>query len=174
MSMNPKELVFEHILYEFEMYFGTASLFRRNIKCSDVDPVLLHNMMLESHQLHLRNLIEFFCNDNNSIKMSDILTVDFRLDRKPLEHAYSTVCQAVDHLSPTRATKDLSSACSKAIIESFPIIVAKINEFLDVISDPNNVQPKHHAELSTEYIIRRIDKLKAITKGLLLVGDENA
>lgn len=166
MSMNPKELIFEHILYEFEMYIATALLFRKSIECSNVDPILLHNMMLETHQLHLRNLIEFFCNDNNSIKMKDILTVDFKLDRKPLEHAFSTICQAVDHLSPTRATKDLSSACSAAIIEAFPIIVAKISEFLTVISDPNNVQQTHHVELSTEYIVERIDNLKAVTNGL--------
>lgn len=172
--MNPKKLVFEHILYEFEMYLDTGILRGCVIKCDGIDQQIFYNMVLESHQLHLRNLIEFFCHKEHAMKMEEILMVDFQLDFKPLKNAYYTICKAVGHLTLERATNDLASACSTAMKFAFPIIVAKINEFLDVISDPNNVQQKYHAELSMEYIAARIDKLKKRTSELCSDGDKNA
>lgn len=174
MSTNPKEFVFEHILYEFEMYLGTGALRRRAIRCAGIDQQLIYNMILESHQLHLRNLIEFFCHKKHAMEMEEILMVDFQLDFEPLNNAYYTICKAVDHLTLERATNDLTSACSIAMKFAFPIIVTKIREFLIVISNSQNVQPKYQAELSTEYIIDRICNLMKKINELCVDGDKNA
>lgn len=90
MCDNKKNNTFEHIIYEFQMYFQTCYLInnyylrsKNNLVYLCFDKKINHhiakNLILESHQHHTRNLIGFFSNtsrNDNDIIISRIIKKD--------------------------------------------------------------------------------------------------
>lgn len=56
-DINQKTYVLDHVFYEFEMYLITYH--ELNVH-SFVINQLIKNLLIESHQIHLRNLLDFF------------------------------------------------------------------------------------------------------------------
>ena len=57
--LDMKKNIFNHILYEFEMYLDSYMLFSITSP-SNIDKQLWNNVLIECHSIHLRILLEFF------------------------------------------------------------------------------------------------------------------
>jgi hypothetical protein len=71
MQMTPEELTTysgEHLFHEFKMFWWTTSLLIY------MDDCYMHDALLESYLVHLRNLINFLCRER---KREDVIAVDF-------------------------------------------------------------------------------------------------
>ena len=69
--LDKKKNLFEHLFYEFEMYLKTyAELVTMSPDQEDAD--FKKNVLLESHAVHLRNLIEFFNCEKNCLNMDTV------------------------------------------------------------------------------------------------------
>ena len=64
-----KKNIFDHIIYEFNMYLYTYTLLLKGEKDKRK-----RNMILESQAIHLRNLIEFFNSEPKCITVDTIFS----------------------------------------------------------------------------------------------------
>lgn len=118
-----KNNIFEHVLYEFEMYLDTYSLL---IKLNNIGALgqFSKNVLIESHLIHLRNLMEFFTSvgedktlnsdptppktnasnsrNQNDINIKTIFTADCIPTIRDESHMKQTVNRALSHLSKDR------------------------------------------------------------------------
>lgn len=63
-----KDNIFEHILYEIDMYLSTYDLFNtqyKEAKLDDVEYCYVRNAIFESHFLHMRNVKDLFLNNKS-------------------------------------------------------------------------------------------------------------
>ena len=76
-SLVRKGNIFDHLLYEFEMYLETYSRLVA-LKDEEDDCVFKRNVLLESHAVHMRNIIEFFnCDRYDWLKyIKDLIVED--------------------------------------------------------------------------------------------------
>lgn len=165
---NPEQMIFHHILYECLMYFQSYETLCRPKAISVSDETnkeaienakilykILNNMTLESHQIHLRNLIEFFNNKENNgakeefeknILIKNILndTEKFKIDMKEIEGAhgdeYKIFCRATEHLGKQRFIEPRMKEFQIIAINNMEKIIPKrIRTFIDMLDDKSNV-----------------------------------
>ena len=94
-----KKNIFDHILYEFEMYLYTYKELQNDIEQDK------RNVLLESHAIHLRNLIEFFNRERDCITTKTIFSDDVDLSFHFSENDKKPINKAIEHLTMERVTK---------------------------------------------------------------------
>lgn len=165
---KPEQMIFHHILYECLMYFQSYEFLCLSKDFSFPDKTdeaannnkeyfntIIKNMTLESHQIHLRNLIEFFNNGENkraneefekNIIIGDVLSdvEKFKIGKKEIEDAdgdeYKIICRAIDHLGKQRFIEPRMKEFQKTAINNMgTIIPTRIKMFIDKLYDKNNI-----------------------------------
>lgn len=131
---TPTELseALSHIVYEYNMLIGTASLMNDinilrnspNTPLNNIENKFISdynkNSILESFIIHARNLIDFF-NGKESKKDDDILLRDFNvnkdlykvfvyhpleLEKTEIEKQYDRMCKEISHLTYKRTNNE--------------------------------------------------------------------
>ena len=161
-----KSNMFDHLLYEFEMYIFTFSRLS-NLNPNHEDHALMKNVLIESHAVHLRNLIEFFNCDFGGINMKTIFSEpqDLSFDDTALE-AKKTVNRAIEHLTEERykwskSEKDLAIRAGMVIPTAYrDYIVPRIKICISLLKRKDGVKQKHLDALQDVDIQRRLTYLE--------------
>lgn len=157
-----KKNIFDHILYEIEMYIATYKMLFNYALLEDK---LLNNMVLESHAIHLRNLIEFFNCEKNCITTETIFLGSQDFTFVDLMNAKKTINKTIEHLTLERVKwynteKDLTknfSLCINLMFES--IMMPRIQRFIDLLMQENTVKERYKCEINEDFIQRRLNHL---------------
>lgn len=161
-----KSNVFDHILYEFEMYIQT---FNELVKLfqQDSENQFMENVLLESHAVHLRNLIEFFNCEKNCITTATVFVGEHDLSYDDTSiKAKQTVSKTIDHLTKERYTwnqteNDLTIRYNDVIQEMYnKYMVFRIQSCVDLMIKGTDVQPRFLADLHDSGIQQRLLQLK--------------
>lgn len=114
MEETPKSKILEHVLYEFQMYLETyihlkkLDVFRHASGILGVQQTQFeYNMTIESHERHLRNMIEFFNttkpqNFPNDLRVFDILKNGNNFTIEKDQSKYNHISKSVEHLTKDR------------------------------------------------------------------------
>lgn len=151
-----KKSKIDHVLYEFEMYLMTYKyLMSYKSLCVEKEKnQFLVNLLIESHQIHLRILIDFFKKCKNilekrksSSKRSGLekkdmipqdIIKDFEVPRDgqngKLDAADGIINKSITHISNVRCN-DLTEKTEECIKNAYPIITGRISKFLDELTD---------------------------------------
>jgi len=172
-DINRKTYVLDHIFYEFEMYLITyyelsVYTFFKN--------QLTKNLLIESHQIHLRILLDFFY----IIKKlpSTIVVTDILANYTPIQkngefwNAKRIINKSIAHLTfsriPPKKGNNLTQKTQKNIKKMFPIIKEKIENFLCNLNDENipigQYKKNIQESLKASDILLRINSLKMLIK----------
>ena len=97
-----KKNIFNHILYEFEMYLDSYMLFSITSP-SNIDKQLWNNVLIECHSIHLRILLEFFKKIDPECGTKD------HSDKKRKNKGKSTITTRTIFNNPTSLDLDITS-----------------------------------------------------------------
>lgn len=160
---NQKQNVFDHILYEFEMYIETHEMlengfFQRRMNYTTV----LKNAVIESHAIHLRNLLSFF-EGKDSINCNTICTSMDKIGIKAVEQKKKIISLAVCHLGEERyicssEDSNISIQFAKLSEELFPVVCKYIFSFLNKLQN-GDVHNKYLDMYENDKIQKRQEKL---------------
>ena len=167
--LNQKKNIFEHIFYEFSMYYQSyCTLIRINTSDTLMLPnkQFWKNVLIESHAIHLRNLIEFFSCEKGTISANTILKEVPKLGIPETNKKVWAINKAVSHLTIERVDastgKDnLSLKMSNLIGEMFPIVSNRIKDFLKLLANNGAIEEKYMADFSAseiQYQYRELSK----------------
>ena len=162
--LERKHNIFDHLLYEFEMYLDTfdALLFyslKTNVSFQK-------NVLLESHAVHLRNLIEFLNCEKDCICVNSIFIGNYDLSfDDSLLNAKQTINKTIEHLTEERTKwnqtdKDLTIHFSKVVNEMHPIMVERIERCIVMLFNKTDINSKYSSDLIDERIQARIKTLE--------------
>ena len=176
LALEARENIFEHILYEMSMFLYTK------IYMSTQGDSAVRNMAVESHSLHLRNLIEFFGKRNSNYITSaavllntDGLSLDTKVELANGMDAFAIPSQITNHLSFYRCSVDAYTKTNTIIKGMFPRVAINIIEFVKLISISENVVPKYREQLNScivATLITAIEKNHQIICNLGILKDE--
>lgn len=162
-----KNNIFEHLLYEFRMYLETYSRLCNHIREKNSDSIL-KNMILESHAVHLRNLIEFFNREKECITTETIFLSNHNLmyDDSKMK-AKQIVNKTVDHLTKERYTwnqteKDLTVRYAMVINQLFPELASRIIKCVDLLLQETDVRSEYMNDLHNNKIQQDLQQLASI------------
>lgn len=127
---------------------------------------ILKNIILESHAVHLRNLIEFFNRENNCITTDTIFTgnLDMSYDDSRYK-AKQVINKTIDHLTKERYTwnqteKDLTIQFGYLIHIMYQTIMAsRIIKCVDMLLQEAHVKPELIEDLHNEKIQKQLKEL---------------
>lgn len=107
--MNKRDNIFEHVLYEFNMYLQT--FYHWVMIEEEKGNVYKNNVNYESHQIHLRILMEFF--EDESIKSDDIVVSTvvnsiegLIINKDDFIEEKKSINKSISHITKTRCKKD--------------------------------------------------------------------
>lgn len=160
--LDRKSNLFDHLLYEFEMYLITYFSLCDNDQSNSA---FKRNVLIESHAVHLRNLIEFFNCEKNCLTMKSVFVGDHDLsfDDSTMK-AKQTISKAIDHLTEERYTwnqteKDLTIRFNDVIPQMYGIICVRVRECIDLLLNNTDVKQVVQSDLQDESIQFRLHKL---------------
>ena len=185
--MNQKNNIFEHILYEINMYLFTYDLFLTRFyePEGDSDYLIVRNTILEAQFVHMRNVTDFFL---NKASFSDDIVLD-----TVLEKSVSSQCQlnkanlvlkdnngnallnkngnqiycseiinkSVAHLTGARFDSNMEFLQGRVIEIMIGLLFNCIKSFVDLLQTPTNVVPDYQNDL-TNYQ-SQINHLRTLT-----------
>ena len=166
--LERKSNIFDHVLYEFQMYFETY--FRLHAYCIEKNiDYISKDIVLESHAVHLRNLIEFFNRDKNCITTETLFYGDHDLsfDDTAIK-AKQIISKTIDHLTKERYTwinTDSDLTVRGAFLPSTMFknyIASRIIKCVDLLLQETDVRPEFINDLHDSNIQRRLKKISAI------------
>ena len=168
--LSEKSNLFDHIFYEFEMYIQTYRSLPRCRLGTDYNQIM-HNALLESHAVHLRNLIELFNGGKDCITTNIIFigAHDFSFDDTEIQ-AKQTVNKTTEHLTKERVTwnqteKDLTIRINYVIQKMYgEIIVPRIKDCIELLLQEKDVKPELIGMLHEEIIQFRLKQLSEICR----------
>ena len=114
---------FDHLLYEFEMYLSTYEFVNQTTDIS----ITVKNALIESHGIHLRNLLEFFNCQEKSFNTTTIFNCNrFFGVADPSNSTKQVINKSIGHLTKERFSwnqteDDLTIRHNVAIHTMFPI-----------------------------------------------------
>lgn len=164
-DINQKAYVLDNVFYEFGMYLITYH--ELNIQSFSINQ-LIKNLLIESHQIHLRNLMDFFYSVRVTVDcmvVDDILKNYAHLPKnKEFWMSKNLINESITHLTykrippeyriPADMGYDLTWKTQKSVHSIFPIIRKKIRNFLRKLKDENIAD--------TPYKQNILDSLKSI------------
>lgn len=163
--INLKSNRFEHLLYEFKMYLDTYSLVVRNANFATY-PDTLRNALIESHAIHLRNLIEFFNCDEKCITTKMVFdgSHDLRIDESLCDK--QCINKAVEHLTEERFTwnseedKDLTIRFASVVHMIYPEIANRIKTCVSLLLSKTDINESWKSDLNDSNIQTRLKSLE--------------
>ena len=161
--LEQKANIFDHILYEFEMYIATYMELFQSVKQLNTIEI---NVLLESHAIHLRNLIEFFNNEKDCITTNTIFKNehDFRFDDSNLK-AKQAINKSIGHLTKerykwNRTVNDLTLKLDQIIKKMFRCyIVNRVRKCVDMLINTEDIREIFLESLNDIEIKNRLNKL---------------
>lgn len=152
-----KNNIFEHVLYEMQMYHFTYQKLLTYKNSNAWEEQVLFNAFWDSHLLHLRNLIDFFNNEEHCINVNFLLNSgndSFRVPNDSNENK-RIINKSCDHLTKERfEISDLHIRQLKLVNTMYPIVSEQIRQWLNYIQSTN--------DLKTDFIINREDSMNMI------------
>ena len=170
--IDQKKNIFDHLLYEFEMYLRTYSeLVALDDSQKDVD--FKRNVLIESHAVHLRNLIEFLNYETDCITTKTVFTGNHDLSfDDSLIKAKQTINKAIDHLTKERYTwnqtkRDLTLRINDIIHRMYYFyIVDRIKKCISMLMNNTDINSTVIADLQNERIQARLHDLEEYCNSL--------
>ena len=174
-----KKNIFNHILYEFEMYLDSCKL-SSTTPPPDIDKRSWNNMLVECHSIHLRILLEFFgksdperSTENHSVKKrkdNSKSTITTRtifnnptsLDLVVTSEMKQPLNKALGHLTVERYRQGLElslkviEVINKMFYEEIPIRIKKCAELL---LHKTGVKAEYSDDLNHPVIQSRLDNI---------------
>lgn len=164
--------IFEHIFYEMDMFYETRFyLLTHKYKSS-----LEHNMAVESHSVHLRNLIEFFGTSSKYITSATILlnveglSLNTKVELAGGINAFAIPSQITSHLTHYRCNNDAYQKSNAVVNAMFPRISENIMKFIELIAIPDNVCQKYSDQLNENQVDIQIVKIKSLHNWFIQCG----
>ena len=153
-----------------ETYSALIEVINKEINASNDEKyklVFKRNVLIESHAVHLRNLIEFFNRDNNCLTTETIFTGnhDLSFDDSTIL-AKQTINKAIDHLTEQRykwnqTSNDLTIRFDNIIHVMYKnIIVDRIKKCVTLLLNNTDVKQEHLLSLHDADIQKRLQVLK--------------
>ena len=163
--LEAKSNRFEHLLYEFEMYLDTYSLIVKNANFPTY-PCTLRNALLESHAIHLRNLMEFFNCEKNCITTKIVFdgAHDLSIDKTLCDK--QCINKTVDHLTKERFEwnkdqgKNLTTRFEMAIHNMYPEITKRIKVCVNLLLSGTEINDSWKSDLNNTEIQLRLKALE--------------
>ena len=165
--LKRKNNIFDHVLYEFWMYHESYNILQKLFVKDDYDSLVLRNASIESHAVHLRNLIEFFSCENGCISIKTIFNEYQDLALPMLPKCYKqSINKAIDHLTEERykwnqdernLTMQLSNTITKMHDEYIPYGILKC---VDLLLQEESVKQLFIQDLRDNDIQNRLLQLK--------------
>ena len=160
--MEKKSTMLEHVLYEFDMYIHTYIwlIELSNSLRKFGDNQFFINMAIESHQIHLRNLIEFFSETDgreNDLRIKDIVKNYKELILKKDHIKFNHISRSVEHLTKDRTIID-KQLTIEIIKNYFPEFEKKIKAVVNGLDVNIKEEYKDEIEINSDYI----NKLKEL------------
>lgn len=159
-----KNLIFEHVLYEIEMYLFTNILLGRH----QTDQLLV-NVLWTSNLTYMRNLIGFFSDEPGydtdityRTVLNDIDTLG--IDKKTVAELMKIINKSISHLTKDRISNDYVTDANIEIEKIKPILYSKIQGFIDSI--PDNVNDTYSNELKHEHIIGLLKTVRDLIRSI--------
>ena len=158
MENEKNSTMLEHVLYEFDMYIRTyieLCELNNNSKIFG-DNQFFINVTIESHQIHLRNLLEFFRKDGqrkNDLRVKDVVNNynDLIIQKNENDFNYKQISRSVEHLTKDRPTID-KKVTNKYIIDYFPEMKRRIKAVVDNLENTIQDEYKDELERNLNYI----------------------
>ena len=166
--LDQKGNLFDHVLYEFEMYIYTYYKISDNTVARKSDQAT-YNALLESHAIHLRNLIEFFNCEKDCISMKTLFekVVDTSFDDNQYQ-AKKIVNKAISHLTKERYTwnktaNDLTVHYSNLINPMFvSVLLPRIAYCVNLLIAEKKTKKEYIDMCRKTRIQERLHKLKSV------------
>ena len=154
------------------MYFETYFRLRAYCQEEHID-YILKDIVLESHAVHLRNLIEFFNRDKNCITTETIFfgDLDLSFDDTTIK-AKQIISKTIDHLTKERYTwintnSDLTVRGAFLPSTMFKYYIAsRIIKCVDLLLQETDVRPEFINDLHDLNVQRRLKNLSEICDAL--------
>ncbi len=167
--LDKKKNLFEHLFYEFEMYLKTYAELGTTISPDQEDADFKRNVLLESHAIHLRNLIEFFNCEKNCLNMDTVFTGnhDLSFDDSTIK-AKQTINKTIDHLTKERYTwnqteQDLTIRFNAVIHLMYNYyIVARIKSCISLLANNTDINANVYSDLQDTGIQARLQNLERV------------
>lgn len=174
---NRNSAVLEHILYEFEMYLDT---FDNLVDLGNQKNNLIVNMheeklgyiqfeinkTIESHELHLRNMMEFFHiskpqNHPNDLRVYDIMNNGNNFIIAKNKRDFDHISKSVGHLTKDRMSIDKNDTI-KYIRDYYVIFKQNIKDVVENLED--NIHQDFANEIQDASIQKLLNTLKSKLK----------
>ncbi len=157
--MDIEENVFDHILYEFYMYLRAS--------VSRADNQFVNNLLVDSREVHLRNLVLFFSEKKESnIHYSTYINVALpdAVDRKTHNEIQKVLSNATCHLLAGRMESGFKRKTVKAETDIFPRMRRLIRRF---VQEMNRYPRPEYTELWKDPEIQgRAEEILGLTQEL--------
>lgn len=167
--LESKKNIFDHVLYEFEMYYYSyKNLILINSiseeECSD--RWFLKNAIYESHSVHLRNLLHFF-SARDSININTVLANNTIPMISNWDKKTKIIDKTISHISIERTWEEfensnLTLGMDSLIKDEYLQISHRIFLFLEQLSDKNNINSSYVSDFEKRDIQQRFIKLKKL------------
>ena len=167
--LEQKSNIFDHVLYEFEMYIETYYKLCENAFVRKVDQVT-YNAILESHAIHLRNLIDFFNSERDCISVKTVFEEpDDKSFNDSKYKAKQTVNKAINHLTKERLTwnqteDDLTLRYSQLISPMFNrVMLPRIAYSVNLLIAGQKIKKEYRDMCKDADIQQRLLSLKMVS-----------
>ena len=169
MDVN-KRNIFEHILYEFQMYlysYQKLVLLSQEMK-KDNNWQLEYNLAWDAHFLHLRNIIEFFNNSEHAITTLTVLKCNPKLFIEDAGNEHKrAINKSIDHLTIERVNENMTEKSNETFKYMINLVPQRIVSFLLILDDKDNVKVEYLKDLEEDYIGELIKSIK--TSAMMLI-----
>ena len=167
--LEQKNNVYDHIFYEFSMYYSSFSALLSVAICDETklpDKQFWMNVLLESHATHLRNLIHFF-SGKDSISATTVLRENPHLGISDADGKCKIIDQAISHITIERVTSatgsnSLTKRMDDLIKKMYPEMRLRIARYLQILSDESKIEEQYLSEFKTETIQKQYKGLSEL------------
>jgi hypothetical protein len=103
MDEKAREMLREHLPYEFSMLFQTALLLSRPLPNENGESAVLRNALIDSFWTHARCLLMFFNSPRNAsydgeVSARDFVDAQFQFDFRALQRLADKINEQISHL----------------------------------------------------------------------------
>lgn len=168
MGTTPNSTTLEHVLYEIQMYLETYEYLQelkkqQRILSEQVACIQFQfNMTIESHEVHLRNLMEFFRKESsreNDLIVTHILNDSDDLVIEKDFEKYKHISRSVEHLTKDRTIIDKQQT-NKYIDEYYSEFVKRIKTVINELEF--KIKDEYKDELKDQCISSMLNDLKGV------------
>ncbi len=157
-----EENIFDHVLYEFEMFlfafYGTLPASQYYV-----------NLIVEGRMVHLRNLAYFFLSKENKkskrfMKYKDFfnITLDDEIDSDLFDNIERITSNSTLHMLRGRIKPDFKQETSEETVKIAPRMLVLIKEFIDKAD--GSLRKEYISQWNEKRIRERVQVIRSIIK----------